>query len=144
MNGPDGETADRVAAWLGIVCGHPTDPTVRELLSVLARSEGAAGSADLVAQRVGLANRHALARRLRRRGLPPLSELDALARLFTWFDRWTTQRRSLCRQATDDAADPAPRYRAVRRVTGLPWSTVSRLEPYRLVRRVRGLYGSEP
>lgn len=130
-----------VAVRLKTIFAMP-DCTVADLLVLLAQSRGRPGTAKTLARRLGFPSRYALAHTLGRHHLPPLSQLEEVARVLTWVHRWQTERISLCRQATDEATDPASWYRTVRRVTGDTWSVVRELPLGQLTGRLRDIYGS--
>jgi len=82
---------------------------------------GSIGTAQQVAPSLGLRNRFALARLLKREGLPPLHELAGWASVLTWIDRAECTGCSLCHLAFRERKDPATCYRTVKRITGLRW-----------------------
>ncbi len=112
----------------GLLCGtlYWVSPAGRSVLDALAQCDGTFGSARFFAARLGLRDRHQLARTLVRDGLPPLQELAAWVRLLGWLLRSEERETALCRLALDVGADPAAYYRAVRRLTGANWSAVRR------------------
>jgi len=96
----------------------------RAILDAVALSKGSIGTAQQVAERLGLPNRFALARLLERQHLPPLRELADWASLLAWTEKWECSGTSLCRQALSVGRDPAVCYRIVQRLTGEPWEGV--------------------
>jgi DNA-binding beta-propeller fold protein YncE len=98
----------------------------RAVVSTLASRNGAAASANELAVSVGLRDRHQLARRLRRDGLPSLEQLTGWTRVLHWILEATASDTSLLQLARRDQLDPAVAYRLVRRVTGQRWSEARR------------------
>lgn len=94
----------------------------QEVLAALADCSGAFGSAPFFAARLGLRDRHQLARVLAWERLPPLQELEAWIRMLGWMLEWEQHGTALCQLALRAGADPAAYYRTVRRLTGLHWS----------------------
>jgi len=94
------------------------------VLDALAACGGSVESAQLFAVGLGFKNRHQLARLLEREGLPVLEELAAWARLLDWRLQWERNQTGLCRLAIVSGLEPAVCYRTVKRLTGLPWTTV--------------------
>lgn len=99
-------------------------PNERPTIHAVAACRGVVASAELFAMGLGFRSRHQLARLLDGEGLPPLRELAAWTRLVNWLLAWDQAGTSLCRMAVETSADPAVCYRSVKRLTGLPWSTV--------------------
>ena len=98
----------------------------RAVVSTLACRNGAAASANELAVSVGLRDRHQLARRLRRDGLPPLERLTGWTRVLHWILEARASDTSLLQLARRDQLDPAVAYRLVHRVTGQRWSEARR------------------
>ena len=98
----------------------------RAVVSTLACRNGATASAHELAVSVGLRDRHQLARRLRRDGLPPLERLTGWTRVLHWILEATSDDTSLRQLARGEHLDPAVAYRLVRRVTGQRWSEARR------------------
>jgi hypothetical protein len=98
----------------------------RAVVSTLACRNGAAASANELAASVGLRDRHQLARRLRRDGLPSLERLTGWTRVLHWILEATASDTSLLQLARHDQLDPTVAYRLVRRVTGQRWSEARR------------------
>jgi streptogramin lyase len=98
----------------------------RAVVSTLACRNGAAASANELAVSVGLRDRHQLARRLRRDGLPSLEQLTGWTRVLHWILEATASDTSLLQLARRDQLDPAVAYRLVRRMTGQRWSEARR------------------
>jgi DNA-binding beta-propeller fold protein YncE len=99
----------------------------RAVINVLVCENGRAGSADLVAARLGLRTRFQLARLLRREGLPPYEMLTGWASVLYWMfeaDRGGTTLLAIARRGH---MDPAVCYRLIRRLTGLRWSELRRV-----------------
>lgn len=99
----------------------------RSVVEATALIGGSLGSADVVARRLGLRNRFALARLLRREGLPPLHRLSGWATVLSWLEKSEQQHLSLCQLAFHSGRHPAACYRLVREVTGTTWDHVRRL-----------------
>lgn len=96
------------------------------IVDALLLNGGELGTASELAPYVGEANRFALARLLRREGLPPLHSLAAWTRVLTWIERAEESGCSLCQLAFRCKKDPAVCYRTVKRVTGLSWGALRR------------------
>ena len=96
------------------------------ILDALLLSGGRLGTARELAPQIGEPNRFALARLLRREGLPPLHSLAAWMRVLTWVERAEESGSSLCELAFRCKTDPAVCYRTVKRVTGLSWGALRR------------------
>ena len=80
------------------------------------------GTAEEVADRLGLRNRFDLARFLEHEGLPPLHELTDWVSLLCWVSEWERTGASLCKLAWRSGRQPAVCYRTVKRLTGVTWS----------------------
>jgi hypothetical protein len=91
------------------------------VVHTLVLKSGSMHSATKVASAIGLSSRFALARRLRREGLPALHELAAWVRLLGWVTDAEQGTGSLFAIATQSDRDPAECYRTVKRLTGLTW-----------------------
>jgi hypothetical protein len=94
---------------------------VRAIVHALVLSGGTMSCATKVARSTGLPSRFALARLMRRAGLPALHELAAWVRLFGWVTRAEQGTGSLFVIATHSGKSPAVCYRTVKRLTGLTW-----------------------
>jgi hypothetical protein len=81
---------------------------------------------DELAKSLGLSNRYAVERLLRREGLPSCAKLLGWVRILEWVLACEDDAASLCHLALSDGGDPAARYRTVKRITGLSWSQVRR------------------
>ena len=103
------------------------------IVDALLLSGGNVGTARELAPRIGESNRFALARLLRREGLPPLHSLAAWTRVLSWIDNAEQSGCSLCQLAFHCKKDPAVCYRTVKRVTGLGWEAVRRRGSRRLI-----------
>ena len=103
------------------------------IVDALLLNGGDVGTARELAPRIGERNRFALARLLRREGLPPLHSLAAWTRVLTWVDSAERSGCSLCELAFRCKKDPAVCYRTVKRVTGLSWSVLRRHGSRRLI-----------
>ena len=91
------------------------------VVHTLVLKSGSMHSATRVARSVGLSSRFALARRLRREGLPALHELAAWVRMLGWVNDAEQGTGSLFAIATQYDSHPAECYRTVKRLTGLTW-----------------------
>lgn len=91
------------------------------VVHTLVLKSGSMHSATKVARSMGLSSRFALARRLRREGLPALHELAAWVRLLGWVNHAEQGTGSLFAIATQFDRHPAECYRSVKRLTGLTW-----------------------
>jgi hypothetical protein len=96
----------------------------RNLLMLLVRTVRVNPGCAQLAKLLGVSNRYALGRLLRRRGLPPYRELLGWLQVLTWVVEWEERRTSLSVQAFDAERYPGSLYRTVRRVTGAEWSQV--------------------
>ncbi|SRR6266480_1763250 len=103
---------------------HWTSSSGRAVLDALAACGGVYGTAQFFAARLGLRDRHQLARVLTREGLPPLEELAAWVRAIAWVMHSEQYRTPLYRLAKHAQLDPATCYRSVRRLTGANWGDV--------------------
>ena len=90
----------------------------------LAAAHGRLESARFVAARLGLRDRHQLARLLKRDGLPSLEDLAGWISVLNWVLGWEHRGASLFEQALTSGRDPATCYRLVKRITGATWITV--------------------
>jgi len=88
------------------------------IVDALLLTGGSIGTAQELAPHIGERNRFALARFLRREGLPPLHDLAGWARVLFWLDSAEQSGCSLCQLAFHANRDPAACYRDVKRVTG--------------------------
>jgi hypothetical protein len=68
--------------------------------------------------------------------LPTYAELQAWTQLLVWAIRLEETGMTLCKQALDSGEDPASRYRLVRRLTGVPWTTVREMGTDWLLSRI--------
>lgn len=96
----------------------------RAIVEAILLVEGPIGSAQAVAQRLGLRNRFELARLLKREQLPPLHRLAEWAAVLSWVAAAERDGTSLCRIAYHTRRHPSACYRLVKEVTGLRWSDV--------------------
>ncbi len=103
---------------------HWVSPSGRAVLVALATCGGVYGTAQFLAARVGLRDRHRVARTLARDGLPPLEELAAWVRTLVWVMQSEQYGTPLYRMASQTHVDPATCYRIVWRLTGANWSEV--------------------
>ena len=104
---------------------HPAMPLyARAIYEAVLLNEGGIGPARSVAGRLGLRNRFALARLLKRNGLPPLHRLAGWATVLTWVLTAERDDVSLCHIAFRLSRHPSACYRLVKEVTGLTWGDV--------------------
>lgn len=93
----------------------------RAILDALMLGDGCIGSTAAVAGRLGFPSRFALARMMRRQGLPGLRELGAWISLLRWLIAAERSEEPLFVIATHSRRCPAVCYRTVKRLTGLTW-----------------------
>ena len=106
-------------------CLRPDMPLfARAVVEAIMLTEGPIGSADEVAQRLGLSSRFKLARLLRQEGLPPLHRLAEWASLESWVTTAERDGVSLCHIAIRSKRHPSACYRLVKEMTGLGWEEV--------------------
>jgi hypothetical protein len=98
----------------------------RAILEAILFVEGPVGSMESLARLLGLRNRFALARLLRRDKLPPLRRLAAWASILSWVQSAERDGASLCRLALRSRRYPSACYRLVKEITGLRWEVVRR------------------
>ena len=96
------------------------------MLDAVYLARGTIGSTAAVARRLGLANRFALARMMRRDGLPGLRELSAWVGLLGWVAVAERSGMSLFVIAGRWHKAPALCYRIAKRLTGLTWLQLRR------------------
>jgi hypothetical protein len=99
-------------------------PVTRLILAELVFGRGAYVDASRLAQSVGLADRYRLAYALQRDGMPPLTTLANWIKLMVWLDEAEATGDSLCRAALSELNEPSARYRLVKHLTGVPWTTL--------------------
>jgi len=116
---------NRIARDLHAMLPH-LSVRAQAIVDALLLSGGELGTAKELASHLGESNRFALARLLRREGLPPLHSLAAWTRVLTWVESAERTGCSLCQLAFRCKKDPAVCYRTVKRVTGLSWGDVRR------------------
>jgi len=97
----------------------------RGILDALLLDGGRMGSASEVAELVGASSRFALARLMRRDGLPSLHDLRDWIAVLTWVTAAERTHASLFAIASRFGRSPATCYRIVKRLTGLTWSEVA-------------------
>jgi hypothetical protein len=93
----------------------------RAIVDAVFLTAGRLGTADRVAQSLGLRNRFELARLLRREELPPLHRLTSWVKVLSWLEVTERDEISLCRLALELGRYPHACYRTVKTVTGLSW-----------------------
>lgn len=96
----------------------------RAIVEAVCLAEGPIGSADAVAESLGLKNRFTLARLLKREGMLPLHRLAGWATVLSWVIAAEQRGVSLCWLAFHAHRHPSACYRLVREVTGLCWDKV--------------------
>ena len=101
-----------------------SDLRIEGLFRLLAQTKGKPGSIDVVARRLGFGSRFALARGVKKLGLPSVSQLCGWFQIMDWVQRWQMEGLSLCRQAMLAGQDPAVNYRKTKGVTGKTWTEV--------------------
>src|SRR6266545_4362426 len=99
-------------------------PIPRAIVEAVCLAEGSIGSANAVAQTLGLKNRFTLARLLKREGVPPLHRLAGWMTVLSWVVAAEETGVSLCWLAFRAHRHPSACYRLVREVTGVCWDKV--------------------
>lgn len=99
-------------------------PLPRAIVEAVFLSEGSIGSAQAVSRALGMPNRFALGRLLRREGVPPLHRLAEWATVLSWVAAAERDGESLCAMAFRSGRHPSACYRLVKEVTGLRWEEV--------------------
>ncbi len=99
-------------------------PLTRSILAELVFSRGTYADAPRLARSVGLADRHRLAYALQRDGMPPLTTLANWIKIIVWLDEAEATGDSLCGAALSELNEPSARYRLVKHLTGVPWTTL--------------------
>jgi len=99
-------------------------PLPRAIVEAVCLAEGSIGSADTVAQSLGLKNRFTLARMLKREGMLPLHRLASWTRVLSWVVAAEERGLSLCWLAFHARRHPSACYRLDREITGLCWDKV--------------------
>jgi hypothetical protein len=124
------EIASALEHHLHAVLPH-VSRTAQAIVNVIRLRQGKVGSTVLAAQLFGLPSRFALARLLRREGLPGLQELAAWISVLGWVVAAEQSRVSLFMIASHTGRSPPVCYRTVRRLTGLTWAQlVARGSPW--------------
>ncbi len=90
-------------------------------------SEGRILRSDRLAMFLGLPNRFALRRRLKRDGCPSLRRLAGWATVLSWTEECEKRGLSLAALAYRRQRNPGDCYRLVKSVTGLPWHDICAL-----------------
>ena len=96
-------------------------PVSRATIATLCLWGGALVRSEAIAGHVGVASRHALARELRRDGLPGPGRLGAWIDVLGSVWQWEQHGRFDGTAADHDPVDPFVRYRRIRRMTGVTW-----------------------
>ena len=96
----------------------------RSVVEALVLTGGSLGSAHIVAHRLGLTNRFALERMIKRAGLPPLHRLGGWISVISWLESAEREGESLCHLAFRSGRHPAACYRLVKATTGSTWNRV--------------------
>jgi hypothetical protein len=99
-------------------------PVTRSVLAQLVFARGTYGDAPRFARSVGLGDRYKLAYALQRDGMPPLSTLANWIKVIVWLEEAETTGGSLCEAALSELREPSARYRLVKHLTGVPWTTL--------------------
>jgi hypothetical protein len=126
---PHSESPERAALLLRVHTILDTrlfwlSPVTRLILAELVFRRGTYVDASRLARSVGLANRHRLAYALQRDGLPPLTALANWIKIIVWLEEAQATGDSLCGAALSELNEPSARYRLVKRLTGVPWTTL--------------------
>lgn len=93
----------------------------RELLLALMRSRGYHETAEDYARSIGLANRHALARSLRRLELPAWNTLTGWFIVYECCLEAERRKISIAEYSLQNGRNPSTVYRRIHRVTGRQW-----------------------
>jgi hypothetical protein len=96
-------------------------PFASAVVDAILLAEGPIGSAQDVAQTLGLSSRFDLARMLKREGLPPLHRLAEWAMIESWVRTAERDGLSLCYMAFRCQKHPSACYRLVKQTTGMRW-----------------------
>ncbi len=117
-----------VADALSVI--HSARPDIpllpRILVEAIALVEQSLGSAESVANQLGLRNRFQLARVLKHAGLPPLHRLAGWLTILSWVQRVEREHESLCSIAFHSHRHPSACYRLVKEITHCRWKLVVR------------------
>lgn len=117
-------------------CAAGLSPDGQRLLTAALEATITNESADAVAVRLGLRNRHQLNRLLHRHGLPTYRVIAAVSRLASLLESARLAGRTLGSEMHAGGVDPAWAYRAVRRLAGQPWSALRHLSTPEFVSEV--------
>jgi hypothetical protein len=126
---PHSESAERAALLLRIHTILDTrlfwlSPVTRSVLAELVFSRGTYVDAPRLARSVGLPDRYRLAYALQRDGMPPLTTLANWIKIIVWLEEAEATGGSLCGAALSELNEPSARYRLVKHLTGVPWTTL--------------------
>jgi DNA-binding phage protein len=105
----------------------PLTPFSRNLILSIVNQSGRFDSEDQLARQAGLHNRHALARTLKREGLPSICRLAAWIRVLTWVLECEEDGVSISALALGRCHEPAAYYRTIKRVTHHTWRELQSL-----------------
>jgi DNA-binding beta-propeller fold protein YncE len=112
----------------------------RAVINTLVCDNGCLPSVGDLCTRLGLRSRFQLRRLLRYEGLPPYEELSGWVSVFHWVLRAEADGETLHALARHEQRNVETCYRLVRRVTGLRWSALRRLDRSGLVEMFRARY----
>jgi hypothetical protein len=126
---PHPESAERAALLLRIHTILDTrlywlSPVTRLILAELVFRRGTYVDAPRLARAVGLADRYRLAYALQRDGMPPLTTFANWIKIIVWLEEAEATGGSLCGAALSELNEPSARYRLVKHLTGVPWTTL--------------------
>ena len=111
-----------------LVAIHSARPVLsvpaRAVIEAVVLSKGSIGTAESVANALGLGNRFRLARLLKHDGLPPLHRMTEWVTVLNWIECAECQHVSLCWMAFRSHRHPSACYRLVKKVTGHGWEDV--------------------
>lgn len=105
------------------ICPHLTIRS-RAIVEAILFVEGSVGSMAALSGRLGLRNRFALERLLKRDGVPSLRRLVGLVTVLSWVKSAERDGVSLCHLAFRQRRYPSACYRLVREATGHRWEEV--------------------
>lgn len=99
-------------------------PLVRATVEAIVLSGSSIGSAETVADLLGLRNRFHLARLVRRNGMLPLHRFAGWVTVLSWIEAREQRGESLCSLAISSGRHPSACYRLVKEITGKSWGYV--------------------
>lgn len=112
-----GELERRVLEALGWPC-----PACARAVAIVLENPHDRHAFDRAAAALGVNSRRSLEGRMRKHGFPTLRQLQDWLRVLALLHGWEAFGHRLQQQAFNASSEPAVLWRAVHRVTGLPWS----------------------